>query len=150
VAQFSRTFQDDAADELMRGASLKTFQAMGGHFKTLIDDATRGGQQASDDANALYQQIQTLLLLILVLILAFGAFVGWTLSRSIGRGVAQAAQVASQVAQGRLDLPIQARSRDEIGLLLGSLRDMQDALAQVVARVRQGSDLVATASAEIA
>jgi len=150
VAQFSRTFQDDAADELMRGASLKTFQAMSGHFKTLIDDATHGGQQASDDANALYQQIQTLLLLILVLILAFGAFVGWTLSRSIGRGVAQAAHVASQVAQGRLDLPIQARSRDEIGLLLGSLRDMQDALAQVVARVRQGSDLVATASAEIA
>jgi len=80
--------------------------------------------------------------------------VGRLLARELGRtisgGVRYAANVAGKVAQGDLSSDIESRSRDEVGLLLSSLRDMQTSLSKVVTQVRHGSESVAAASAEIA
>ncbi|MFD2299165.1 methyl-accepting chemotaxis protein [Paracidovorax citrulli] len=71
-------------------------------------------------------------------------------TRSITRPIARAVEVARAVAAGDLTQRIEVHARDEVGLLLESLRDMNTALATVVSRVRQGSESVASASMQIA
>ncbi len=77
----------------------------------------------------------------------FGAI--W-LSRQITRPLAQAVDLAEQVAQGDLSRSIEAKGNDEVGALLAALQTMQTNLSRLINTVRQGSEAVATASAEIA
>ncbi|MGC8001590.1 HAMP domain-containing protein, partial [Salmonella enterica] len=57
---------------------------------------------------------------------------------------------ASAVAQGDLTVQIGETSKDETGMLLASLKSMNDNLHRIVSEVRSGSDTINTASSEIA
>lgn len=70
--------------------------------------------------------------------------------RSITRPITQAVQVANAVAAGKLNNTIHVNGSDETAQLLQSLQSMQQGLAQVVSKVREGSESVATASEQIA
>ena len=84
----------------------------------------------------------------LAAVLAMG--LAWLLARNITLPLHQAVALARQVASGDLTAQIVVRSRDETGQLMTALRDMNAALADIVGRVRGGTDTIATASAEIA
>ena len=80
-----------------------------------------------------------------------GAIIAWRLTIGITRPLHEALTVAEAVAEGDLT----ARSNfpatlDEPGLLLSSLRSMQENLARTVTQIRVGTDAIATASSEIA
>ncbi|MDD2729181.1 methyl-accepting chemotaxis protein [Malikia sp.] len=70
--------------------------------------------------------------------------------RAITRPIGQAVAVARAVSAGDLSYPIATGDRSETGQLLQALGEMQAGLAQVVSKVRSGSEAVATASAQIA
>jgi methyl-accepting chemotaxis protein len=76
--------------------------------------------------------------------------IGLFITRSITRPLDEAVQVATNVAGGDLSTKIEVKTRDETGQLLAALKAMQDSLEKVVSRVRNGSESVATASAQIA
>jgi methyl-accepting chemotaxis protein-1 (serine sensor receptor) len=80
----------------------------------------------------------------------FAAAFGLSLIRGISRSLNQAMNAADAVAQGDLSHPIRVEGKDEVAQLLHSLSSMQDSLTKVVAHVREGSEGVATASAQIA
>ncbi|WP_422843983.1 methyl-accepting chemotaxis protein [Acidovorax sp. M2(2025)] len=73
----------------------------------------------------------------------------WYVGRVLQRRVAQAQTVAARVRDGDLTGPVVDTANDEFSPLLKALADMQASLIRVVSQVRQGSDSVATASAEI-
>jgi len=79
-----------------------------------------------------------------------GALFAFVSTRSITVPIQRAVLTAEAIAHGDLSNPIQAEGADEIGQLLHALSDMQVSLARIVGHVRQGSESVATASAEIA
>ncbi|QBE66796.1 methyl-accepting chemotaxis protein [Pseudoduganella lutea] len=81
---------------------------------------------------------------------ALAAAVAWWITRSITGPVEQALGVANTVAAGDLTSRIDAQTRDEMGELLRALRRMNESLAATVATVRQGTDVIATAAAEVA
>jgi methyl-accepting chemotaxis protein-1 (serine sensor receptor) len=56
---------------------------------------------------------------------------------SITRRLQRATEVAREVAAGNLTADIEPGRNDELGQLLGSLRDMNDSLTGIVGRVRQ-------------
>jgi len=72
------------------------------------------------------------------------------LIRGISRALDQALAVAKSVAQGDLSQRVDIHGKDEMSAVLVALSDMQGSLTQVVTAVRQGSENIATASAEIA
>ncbi|WP_288381799.1 methyl-accepting chemotaxis protein [uncultured Massilia sp.] len=72
------------------------------------------------------------------------------LVRAITRPLDAAVQVARRVADGDLGARITVDSRNEFGQLLAALRDMTASLSGIVGEVRSGSDLIATASSQIA
>ncbi len=102
------------------------------------------------DAEARYKTIRLVSLASIVAGLAFAVLFGLALVRGISRSLAQAIEASDAVAQGDLTRNIQASGKDEVAQLLRSLSAMQDALRKVVSHVREGSESVATASAQIA
>jgi methyl-accepting chemotaxis protein len=80
----------------------------------------------------------------------FAVAAGWWLVRSIIRPLRLALAFAEGVSQGDLTHQVRTTGNDEIAVLLRALDGMQTSLSAVVRKVRQGSDSVASASAEIA
>ncbi|WP_296690802.1 methyl-accepting chemotaxis protein [Rhodoferax sp.] len=91
-----------------------------------------------------------LALLVMVVITMIGMGGAFWLSRQIVTSMAQAVEVAKQVADGNLAVPIVLQGKDECAMMMQSLHEMQTNLSGLVSRVRLGSERVATASAEIA
>ncbi len=81
--------------------------------------------------------------------IVFGTWVVRSVSRQLGAEPAEAAGLARRVAAGDLSVPIVLRAGDATSLM-AQLRGMQESLASVVKGVRQGAELVATASEQIA
>ena len=80
----------------------------------------------------------------------FACAFGLVLTRGISRSLDHALQATRAVAEGDLSQTIDAHGSDEISQVLLSLGRMQQSLIGVVSSVRQGSDGVSNASAEIA
>ena len=78
------------------------------------------------------------------------AVLGVFIIGNITRPLSQAVELARGVAGGDLSQRIEVEGTNETGQLMHALKDMQSGLAAVVQQVRQGSEGVATASAEIA
>jgi methyl-accepting chemotaxis protein len=75
---------------------------------------------------------------------------GWLLSNAVTAPLTRAVTLAEAVAAGDLGTDIVVDSRDETGLLLAALKKMNGSLVDMVGKVRQSADGIATASAEIA
>jgi methyl-accepting chemotaxis protein len=84
----------------------------------------------------------------LAALLAAGA--GIWLVRSITRPLRHTVAFAEAVSHGDLTQNMVTTGNDEIAVLMRALDNMQSSLSTVVRQVRQGSDSVASASAEIA
>ena len=80
---------------------------------------------------------------------ALGVLITRALLRQLGGEPGTAADLARSVAQGDLTVHIDLKPGDSTSLM-AQLKAMQDSLANVVGQVRQNSESVATASAQIA
>ncbi|UVE65616.1 methyl-accepting chemotaxis protein [Burkholderia pyrrocinia] len=79
------------------------------------------------------------------------ALLSWlTLSRAIGRPIADALAHFDAISAGDLRRPIVVHRRDEMGQLLDGLAKMQRGLVDTVRTVRGGSESIATAARQIA
>jgi methyl-accepting chemotaxis protein len=75
---------------------------------------------------------------------------GFFTIRGITRRLARATDFAGTVAAGNLDARVDTGGADEVGQLLGSMREMTGSLAGIVDRVRRAAEMVTTASSQIA
>ncbi len=122
---------------------LTALAALAGFQESLMAD--EGKQALADGRLAI---ILTLSLSIAATIIAIVLAI--LISRSISRPIGEAVKVAQRVASGDLSGSIDARGTDETGLLLRALKEMNDNLQGIVARVRHGTDAIAHGSREIA
>jgi methyl-accepting chemotaxis protein-1 (serine sensor receptor) len=139
------SFDATAGDMAVRGMDrepAKLLEEAGNRIEAdgnaLADQAVAGGRRAA------------LVSLIVILVLC-GAGLGISLwfSRSISRPVDRALQATRSIASGDLSVPVDSRGTDEFAQLLAALDEMRSSLSTVVANVRQNSESVATASAQI-
>lgn len=87
---------------------------------------------------------------IILVLTALAVWIVVVITVTTTSSVRRALELARGVAAGDLSQEIVPRGKDEMGQLLVALADMQTSLSGVVRTVRQGSEGVATASAEIA
>ena len=106
---------------------------------------TDSAQMEADIANAV-ALTAGLTLVALGIALLISVFI----TRSITAPVSQAVEIATSVSQGNLSTSIEVHGTDETGQLLTALKNMQTELVRLVRHVRQSSNTVANASAEIA
>ena len=100
------------------------------------------------EADGNFATTVTEILTLLAALLAAGIAV--LTARSITQPIGEAVAFATKVAEGDLTSRVEIKTQDETGVLLTALLQMQENLVRIVASVQQGSEGVATASAQIA
>jgi len=150
IVDLARQRRDEEALDILKGPALQTFQTLGAELRAMAKMAADGAEQARSASAELQTVVTYANLAGLAVTIVLGLLIARALTRAITGGVSYVAALTRKVAEGDLSSPINPNTRDEIGQLLHDLRDMQASLTQLVVRVRQGSEGVATASAEIA
>jgi methyl-accepting chemotaxis protein len=84
------------------------------------------------------------------LAVTLGLLFAWLATRSITQPIRRAVESAEAIAGGNLAADVVVTGHDETAQLLQALSAMQVNLARIVGHVREGSESVSTASAEIA
>lgn len=122
-------------------------------INTLSEQQVQLMDATAKDAVSTYSQARLLVIALGALALLVAAGIGWVITRSLlkqlGGEPGEAAEIAQAVSQGDFTRSVPLGAGDTTSLM-ASLSAMQGNLAQVVTTVRQGSEGVATASAEIA
>ncbi|MDQ1829441.1 methyl-accepting chemotaxis protein [Massilia scottii] len=137
-------------DNLVKGMDREPTQKIDA-IVTYIGTESRALTVAMAKAQAAGERLATIELLVIVLVtVVVGAVIMVWLVRSITGPLKEAVNIARTVASGDLSTSIVARGNDEIGMLLKSLKDMHDSLAEIVGKVRAGTDAITSASSEIA
>ena len=146
----------DKPDEAKAFLSAQLRPVLGAYKAAVIAMIERSKQQvvvAEKTAENAHEQARTLLTVLSSLALVLAVLVGWLIARSIlkelGGEPKEAAGLARAVAQGDFTQAVHI-GKGDTDSLMGHLVAMQSSLAKVVTNVRQGSEGVATASAEIA
>ncbi|VWC63421.1 membrane protein [Burkholderia lata] len=149
---FASVVGANQADQIGNGA--KQLQASYSDLST-ASEALRNfqftdAQAGFDHAESTNDTLRVLAIAALVAGLA-AAVVSWlTLSRAIGRPIADALAHFDAIAAGDLRRPIVVDRHDEMGQLLEGLGRMQRGLVDTVRTVRGGSESIATAARQIA
>jgi len=116
----------------------------------LVEGAFSNIKKTRADIEVMFNQLYLLGGVLLALCIGIAVFTSWSLSKGISSGIDQASMAAQRIGEGDLSQNLPLDGKDEIGQLMQALSRMQTSLINVVANVRQGSDSVSTASAEIA
>ncbi|MBX3608243.1 MAG: MCP four helix bundle domain-containing protein [Piscinibacter sp.] len=140
--------------EAARAALLRELRPLQLAYMQRLDELLRAQHalldEATEDVHATVAATRTLVLSLLAAAVALAAALGFWIIRATTGPLNQAVDVARAVAQGDLTRRIDATGRNETGLLLAALHDMQARLSAIVGEVRGGAESVAAASAQIA
>jgi methyl-accepting chemotaxis protein len=130
-----------------------TFTPAADKFMALLNELVAMQQAGMDARTRAIQETQAfsnrLTAILAAVAVALGALFAWLLTTGITRPIREAVELAETVASGDLTRRIAATTKDETGALLRALGNMNDSLVSIVSQVRGGTDMIATASAEI-
>lgn len=119
-------------------------------INVLIDLEESKNKSESSIARSVGNGFALLMLISSIVVVVLGAFIAWRITLSVTQPVAGAVDAARAVADGDLTQKLAIDRQDELGDLQIALADMRNALLTTVTQVRQASDSINTASAEIA
>lgn len=136
-------------------AALHTVQSTMPLFNAAVDVHAKLMRLQQDVAKAEMESAEAMNrqfigLMVAVAVLAFlGGLIAVWIARRITEPLHYIVDAVGQVANGDLRVNIDIHTRDEVGLLGESLRNMRDQLSRVVAEVRSSSDNVTSASQQV-
>ncbi|MDB5833302.1 MAG: methyl-accepting chemotaxis signaling domain protein [Caballeronia sp.] len=142
----SAGFEPSAGDKAVAGVDREPSALLEQATQKIAADSAQVSAQAAIDAHHATEISIALMLAVLALAMIGGVMFSRTVSRPLGHALS----CARAVATGNLSMDFDSSGKDEIAQLLAALKDMQSSLSQVVAKVRENAEGVATASAEIA
>jgi methyl-accepting chemotaxis protein len=119
-------------------------------FAKIMEMQRKTSEKVEKDVLAQLEATRNVLFVLLVLALAVGAAIAYSITRSIVAPLGFAVSVAKRVATGDLTGRVEARSADETGQLMAALAKMRDGLAETVNMIRRAAEAVGSASKEIA
>jgi methyl-accepting chemotaxis protein len=150
LTALSHAGNKDEARALFKGASNKIYRKLNEAFEALAKHNDDGSNASEQSAEQVFDVSRKLIVGALVLMVGLGLLLAVWMARMVARPLNEAVGVAQRVAGGDLTADIAIGSRDETGMVMRSLRDMNRSLAQVVGQVRGSTEAIATASAQIA
>ncbi|MYN30071.1 methyl-accepting chemotaxis protein [Duganella sp. CY42W] len=110
-------------------------------------------QADAAEAAAAYQRARTLMLVLSGLAIVVGAVAAIRIARGLLRQLGgepdYAASIAGRIAAGDLTVVVDTQNNDNHSML-HAMKKMRDALAEIVAEVRVGTETIASASSQIA
>ena len=137
-------------DKAVRGMD----RAATDHIDAIVKDVREHGDVLAAQAAKAAAEEKTRLIaglaLLIVIAAVVSAIAGFVTIAAITRRLNSAATAARTVADGDLSQEIDAGRADELGRVLGSMREMNASLAGIVGRVRDSAQKVSAAATQIA
>ncbi|MBB2483664.1 MCP four helix bundle domain-containing protein [Mitsuaria sp. WAJ17] len=115
-----------------------------------VETQNKQMHEAGADAQALASRSITVIAVLAACATVASVLISVMVSRGIVGPLKGAVAVARKVASGNLSSSIEVRGQDETSQLLEALAEMNEGLKQIVGKVRDGTESIASASAEIA
>ena len=106
----------------------------------------KGGKEAAEE----YHSARNLMLGLAGLAILLACGIAFWVTRSITRPLNEAVGVAQKVAAGDLTSSVEVKSKDETGMLLQALKDMNENLKKIVGEVRSSSEAIGSGTKQIA
>jgi methyl-accepting chemotaxis protein len=150
MVALSRDNRKEEATALLEGESQELFTAFIKKVDELVAINVNESVKAGEAADSIYSGARSWIIIVLASSVALGILLALGIARAVSRPLHQAVRIAQAVAAGDLTARIEVRSKDETGLLLQALKDMNDNLVRIVGEVRTGTETIATASNQIA
>lgn len=97
-----------------------------------------------------YTNTRLLLVGMIIAVILASVIVAAAITRSVTHPLNEALSIAERVATGDLSSDILVTRKDETGLLLQALRNMNDSLRHIVSQVWDGAESISSAAAQIA
>jgi len=116
----------------------------------LVDMQQAASKEVMDGSVTADRSLMVVLFVLGAVAVALGVICAAVITRSITGPLEGAVSVAQKVAAGELTSQVFVEGKDETSELLQALKDMNDSLAKTVGDVRTGTELISTASQEIA
>jgi len=140
----------DQAKDLMFTEIRAFAESYAGVVDRLIDLHGKQAEAASKSAEESTRKALAVMGILAVAASLIAICIAVLVIRGITRPLNIAVALAERVADGDLTSIVDVRSRDEVGQLLQSLKNMNDSLGRIVGDVRTGTETIATASVHIA
>ncbi|MDF2911903.1 methyl-accepting chemotaxis protein (plasmid) [Pantoea agglomerans] len=140
----------DEAAQLLLGPRYQTQVDYLKAISALVSFQEQQMQQARSAAEDERNAATILLTSLSAVAVLLAAAAAWLITRSITRPLNVTLAAAQRIARGDLSQAIPVSGRDETGMLLTAVAEMQDSLAQTVSTVRRNAESVAAASLQIA
>jgi methyl-accepting chemotaxis protein len=90
----------------------------------LSKNKEQNGKDFYEQSDALYGRSRYFMLIAIVVSIIVGILLGFFISRMIAKPLGESVKVLNQLAEGRLDMTIEADRKDEVGQMLSSMKQM--------------------------
>ena len=150
VARLLEQQKHEAAARLMNGETLPVLQRLQARLSELVELQKKIVAESGEAINDHIAATRKLMITLGLAAMLLSIVIAYRIGRGITGPIQDAVKVAQTVAAGDLSSEIRVRGNDETGLLLQALKQMNQNLLDIVAKVRAGTDSIATASAQIA
>lgn len=111
-------------------------------IQKLFDLKTKNGKQRSENNTALATKTTKTMITLIVLTMALGLGLGVFISRIISRPISKLVDVSDRLADGDVDIKLEAETKDEIGTLTASFARMIESIqiqALAVQKIAEGN-----------
>ena len=139
----SRAMRLDEANAIMLGDGFDAFSEFQVHFDTLLEYNHAQAEEVSDRATSVFIFIVALV----IVLVAIATLIAINVSRVIIKGIVtpvdELKYAAAEMTQGRLDAKITYESKDELGELADSIREVQTTLGAYVREISETLEVIA-------
>ncbi|HEY0683124.1 MAG TPA: methyl-accepting chemotaxis protein [Steroidobacter sp.] len=139
---------DELAAKLIVGKLDPSFDVLNEALAQTSKHQFKRAKEALDNAHGEFSTSRAISISAMVIALGFAGAFALFLMRAIMSGLGTAVNLAEKIADGHLGHRIDARG-DEFGLLLNSLKRMDEKLHEIVGGVRTASDAVGGAASQL-
>jgi methyl-accepting chemotaxis protein len=123
---------------------------LGVEMENLTGEYEKAAKVVSDDNTVLFETSRANTIVALVLVLGISIGIALYMSKHVTTPLQEALRSAQRMSEGDMTVALTAHGKDEIAQLVSAQETMRRSLQDIVLSVRQGSESVSTASAEIA
>ncbi len=147
---FKRFGMTSQAAKATRERGTPHAQLIEGYIQQIVDDALNMAAAFKDEARSNADSAKGIVLLLLAAAYIVAAVAAVTITRSITKPVSQLVSLAEEITAGNLaGVPVDYRTREEIGALASALNTMRERLRDMVGEVQQAVKLVSSSSEQM-
>ena len=143
LIQLSRNMKKDEANSIMLGKGLESFTEFQEQFDVLVEYNRSEAEKANELATFVFYLVCIMVVFLVVIATIISVNVAKTIIKGITKPVDELKHAAAEMTQGRLNAEIQYMSKDELGELADSIREVQVTLGEYVREISATLEIIA-------